>query len=111
VLLDGQGTAHIPDSDGGAIDGTAEGDRAVGPMQFIPEAWNNWHVDANRDGVDDPQNVFDAALASANYLCRAAGDVGTRDGWLAGIAAYNPSLEYLNRVADAATRYASAVNP
>src|SRR5690606_31253576 len=45
VALDGQGVALIEDSDGGDIDGDSELDRAVGPMQFIPQAWRNWHID------------------------------------------------------------------
>ncbi|TPX02837.1 murein transglycosylase, partial [Schumannella luteola] len=65
VALDGDGVALIPDSDGGAIDGDAEADRAVGPMQLIPEAWRNWHVDGGGDGVEDPQNIDDAVLAAA----------------------------------------------
>jgi hypothetical protein len=36
IALDGSTTALIPDTDDGAIDGDAEFDRAVGPMQFIP---------------------------------------------------------------------------
>ena len=106
--LVGQGTDDIPDSDGGAIDGDASTDRAVGPMQFIPEAWGNWHIDANGDGVEDPQNVFDAAMATANYLCRAAGEVADRAGWLRAVAAYNSSVAYANTVAAAAERYAAA---
>ncbi len=106
--LVGDGTDVIPDSDGGQIDGDATTDRAVGPMQFIPEAWRNWHIDANGDGVEDPQNIYDASVATANYLCRAAGELGTRDGWLAGIASYNSSVAYADKVADAANSYADA---
>ena len=35
-------------------------DRAVGPMQLIPQTWRNWHTDGNGDGVEDPQNIDDA---------------------------------------------------
>jgi membrane-bound lytic murein transglycosylase B len=106
VPLDGDGVASIPDSDGGAIDGDATVDRAVGPMQMIPGAWRNWHVDANRDGVEDPQNIDDAALAAVHYLCRAGGDLSTRDGWRTGILAWNHSETYLQDVAGWANRYA-----
>ncbi|WP_349899767.1 lytic transglycosylase domain-containing protein [Parafrigoribacterium soli] len=107
VALDGNGFANVPDSDGGAIDGDVAGDRAVGPMQFLPDSWRNWHVDANGDGVEDPQNLFDATMAAAHYLCRAAGTLGTHDGWERGILAYNSSHQYLNDVMDAANRYAT----
>jgi membrane-bound lytic murein transglycosylase B len=109
VALDGEGTAHVPDSDSGAIDGDAAADRAVGPMQLIPQAWRNWHVDAGGDGVEDPQNIDDAVTAAANYLCRASADMSGAEGWRAGIAAYNASGVYRQTVADAANRYAASV--
>jgi len=109
VALDGVGVALIPDSDGGEIDGDAEADRAVGPMQFIPEAWRNWHVDGGGDGVEDPQNIDDAVLAAANYLCRASTAFDTEDGWRAGIRAYNSPEVYLGTVARFAIGYADAV--
>jgi membrane-bound lytic murein transglycosylase B len=107
VALDGVGFAQVPDSDGGAIDGDTEGDRAVGPMQFLPQSWRNWHTDAGGDGVEDPQNIYDATMAAAHYLCRAAGTLGTHDGWQVGVLAYNSSRQYLNDVMDAANRYAA----
>ena len=106
VAHDAAATAHIPDSDGGAIDGDAEFDRAVGPMQLIPQTWKNWHVDGNGDGVEDPQNIDDAVVATSNYLCRASGDMAGRDGWRAGVGAYNSSDFYIRSVADAANQYA-----
>ena len=106
VALAGGDTAHIPDSDGGAIDGDAEFDRAVGPMQLIPQTWRNWHIDANFDGVEDPQNIDDATMATANYLCRASGDMTTETGWRAGIAAYNGAESYIRKVAAAGVSYA-----
>jgi membrane-bound lytic murein transglycosylase B len=107
VALDGVGFAHVPDSDGGVIDGDTTGDRAVGPMQFLPQSWRNWHTDANGDGVENPQNIFDATMAAAHYLCRAAGTLGTHDGWERGVLAYNSSRQYLNDVMDATNRYAA----
>ncbi|MEX1078172.1 MAG: lytic transglycosylase domain-containing protein [Homoserinimonas sp.] len=107
IALDGAATAHIPDSDAGAIDGDAEYDRAVGPLQLIPGTWRNWHVDGNGDGVEDPHNIDDAAVAATNYLCRASGNLASGDGWRAGIAAYNRSTSYAVAVADAANRYAA----
>ena len=109
VALDGDGVALVPDSDGGEIDGTADADRAVGPMQLIPEAWRNWHVDGSGDGVEDPQNIDDAVLAATNYLCRASTAFDTEDGWRAGIRSYNSPEVYLGTVAEYAIRYAEAV--
>ena len=110
VPLVGVGTADIPDSDDGAIDGDPLSDRAVGPMQLIPQTWRNWHVDAGADGVEDPQNIDDAALAAANYLCRSSGAMDTEDGWRAAISAYNSSESYLRNVAAAAVSYNAAVD-
>ncbi|MFT4122603.1 MAG: lytic transglycosylase domain-containing protein [Microbacteriaceae bacterium] len=110
--LSGDGTEHIPDSDEGKFDGDAEYDRAMGPMQMIPQSWRNWRTDASGDGVQDPQNIDDEAMAAANYLCRATVDaVGSPDmvseaGWRAGIAAYNAAPSYLQAVARAANAYA-----
>jgi len=69
--LDGSlaGTAVIADSDGGALDGDAAYDRAVGPMQFLPGTWRSWGRDGNGDGVVNPHNVYDAATAAGVYLC------------------------------------------
>ena len=107
IALDGSSTDRITDSDDGAVDGDAEYDRAVGPMQLIPQTWRNWHVDANADGVEDPQNIDDATLASANYLCRASGDMANEAGWHAGIAAYNSDPDYAVTIAGAGSRYRS----
>ena len=105
IALEGGATAHIPDSDQGAVDGDAEFDRAVGPMQLIPQTWRNWHADANGDGVEDPQNIDDATMASANYLCRASGDMATEEGWTAGITAYNSDPAYIVKIATAGSAY------
>jgi membrane-bound lytic murein transglycosylase B len=107
IALEGGATAHIPDSDQGAVDGDAQFDRAVGPMQLIPQTWRNWHADANGDGVEDPQNLDDATMASANYLCRASGDMATEAGWTAGITAYNSDPAYAVIIAGAGSRYRS----
>jgi hypothetical protein len=108
IALDGGNTAEITDTDDGGIDGDTEFDRAVGPMQLIPQTWRNWHVDAGADGVEDPQNIDDAALAAANYLCRSSTAMDTEDGWRAAISAYNSSDTYLSNVAAAAVSYTEA---
>lgn len=110
VPLAGGALANIPDTDGGAIDGDASIDRAVGPMQLIPEAWRNWHVDGNADGVQDPQNIDDATLAAAAYLCR-AGDrrLGSEAGWRKAVLAYNGSQRYLRDVIRYSARYGTDV--
>lgn len=114
TLSGGEGVEHIPDSDAGTIDGDADYDRAVGPFQLIPQTWRNWHTDGNGDGVEDPQNIDDAAMATANYLCRAASGAGvwldTEAGWRIAIASFNSPPVYLDSVATYAVDYAHATS-
>ena len=105
VALNGDGVAIVPDSDGGAIDGDADADRAVGPMQLIPQTWRNWHTDGNGDGVQDPQNIEDAVMATTNYLCRASTALDTEAGWRGAVSAYNSAPSYLRKVARFAVGY------
>lgn len=105
--LDGNGTASIPDTDDGALDGDPTWDHAVGPMQFIPSTWATWATDGNGDGTADPSAIDDAALAAAHYLCAAGGDLTTGAGWTAAVTAYNHSEEYVRAVHDQADRYAA----
>ncbi len=108
VPLDGNGVQTIADTDGGEIDGDPTIDRAVGPMQIIPQTWRSWAFDGSGDGVPDPHNISDASVAAADYLCHQAGELVTPEGWRAGIAAYNAGGDYLRDVAAAAQRYADA---
>lgn len=90
--LDGSnGYARIPDGNGGY-------DRAIGPMQFIPSTWAVWGADGNGDGVKDPNNVFDAALAAGDYLCAVGGDMSVPADMDRAILGYNHSQDYLNTV-------------
>ena len=104
----GDGVEHIPDSDGGTIDGDATIDRASGPFQFIPQTWRNWHTDASGDGVEDPQNIQDAAMATANYLCRVSIHIDTEAGWIAAVSGFNSPQSYRDTVARYAVAYADA---
>ncbi len=107
VPLAGGAVANIPDTDGGAIDGDPTIDRAVGPMQLIPQTWRNWHTDANGDGIQNPQNIDDATMAAAHYLCRAGAQrLGKESGWRKAVLAYNGSNVYLDDVIRYATGYA-----
>ncbi|WP_172385448.1 lytic transglycosylase domain-containing protein [Streptomyces sp. MNP-20] len=97
-VLDGNGFAKITDTDGGAFDGDTTHDRAVGPMQFIPSTWASSGKDGNGDGKKDPNNIYDAALAAAHYLCGNDRDLAVKDDLHAAILSYNRSTEYLNTV-------------
>jgi hypothetical protein len=107
--LDGNGFAAIPDTDGGRLDGDPVWDRAVGPMQFIPSTWANWSADGNGDHRADPNNVYDASLATARYLCAANRDLGTPQGLNEAIFSYNPATSYRNLVLAWMSTYGSGV--
>jgi hypothetical protein len=105
--LDGSGPfALIRDSDGGRFDGDPDVDRAVGPMQFLPSTWLQWGADADGDGVADPQDVDDAALGTARYLCASGGRVDTARGMIAAVYSYNHSYDYVRAVLTVAAEYA-----
>ncbi|MFF7103243.1 lytic transglycosylase domain-containing protein [Streptomyces nigra] len=96
--LNGAGFANISDTDGGAYDGDARYDRAVGPMQFIPSTWKWAGRDGNGDGRKDPNNVYDAALAAGHYLCRFDWNLAEQADLDRAILSYNNSRDYLNLV-------------
>lgn len=110
IPLDGSpGVKAIPDTDGGRLDGDTTWDRAVGAMQFLPTTWARWGVRASGDGAaPDPQNIDDAALSAATYLCASGGDLSMAEGWWRAVLTYNESVTYGRNVFDGADAYARA---
>lgn len=107
IALDGRpGVALITDTDGGRLDFDATYDRAVGPMQFIPGTWAGFGADGNGDGVVDPHNLYDAALAAARYLCAGAGDLSQPLDRQQAVLRYNHSQAYVDLVTSLADAYA-----
>ncbi|MHA7649402.1 lytic transglycosylase domain-containing protein [Mycobacterium sp. ML4] len=123
--VDARGTATNPIY-GPALDGTLPGNevimqrdqgnrvtyaRAMGPMQFLPGTWARYAVDGDGDGIPDPQNLFDATLAAARYLC--SGGLNLRDPSqvMASILRYNNSMSYAQNVLGWAAAYATGVVP
>jgi membrane-bound lytic murein transglycosylase B len=107
VPLDGTGgVQNVPDSDGGRFDGDPTHDRAVGPMQFLPSTWASYGADAMGTGHPDPENINDAALAAAHYLCVGGRDMGTPVDWWSGLLSYNDSDVYGQKVFGLADTYA-----
>ena len=97
--LTGHGaTSRIGDTDAGLLDGDQRFDRAVGPMQFIPSTWTVVGVDADGDGRRDPQDIDDASLATAVYLCSGSDDLATRAGPARVVYRYNHSKAYVDLV-------------
>jgi hypothetical protein len=97
-LLDGGPFAVIRDSDGGSYDGASDFDRAMGPLQFLPGTWSWAGRDGDGDGRRDPQNVFDAASATADYLCHGGRDLARSGDLRAAVLSYNQSGAYHSAV-------------
>ncbi|MFG3699879.1 lytic murein transglycosylase [Micromonospora sp. NPDC047620] len=107
--LDGQGNRmRIPDTDGGRLDKDTTFDRAIGPMQFIPTTWQEIGADADNDGVKDPHDLDDAALAAGNYLCKGSRNLTIPADWWNAILSYNDVRKYAQDVFDTANRYGQA---
>ncbi|MGH3506011.1 MAG: lytic murein transglycosylase [Nocardioidaceae bacterium] len=108
--LNGAGAvAAIRDTDNGRLDGDKVWDRAVGPMQFIPSTWAGMGVDGDGDGVRDPNDFDDAALATALYLCSGYVDMTVLSSARAAIMRYNQSEEYVDLVLTIANAYDSGI--
>jgi murein DD-endopeptidase MepM/ murein hydrolase activator NlpD len=67
---------------------------AVGWMQFMPDTWLRWGMDASGDGIADPWNAEDAVHAAARYLAAAEG----RTDISRAIFAYNHAQWYVDEV-------------
>ncbi len=101
------GMPFIHDTDGGRLDGDPTSDRAVGPMQFIPGTWAGYGTDADGNGVANPQDVDDAALSAARYLCAGGGDLSTRQGQVQAVFRYNHAMSYVDEVLALSEAYAT----
>lgn len=109
-VLDGDPFAAIADTDGGALDGNTEWDRAVGPMQFIPSSWGIYGLDGNGDEIANPHNLYDAAYAAAEHLCRGHARLQNDANYRQSLFGYNRSAVYGSDVMAARSRYAAAVS-
>lgn len=108
VRLDGTGgTMRIVESEQADLADDDGVTRAMGPMQFIPETWRLYGVDSNNDGKVDVDNIDDAALSAAGYLCWNGKNLATPRGWITALYGYNDSTQYARAVRDWATAYAA----
>ena len=74
---------------------------AIGWMQFMPDTWYRWGVDADGDGVADPWNPTDAVYSAARYLAAAGGATDISRA----VYAYNHADWYVNEVLGLAQLY------
>jgi cell wall-associated NlpC family hydrolase len=74
---------------------------AVGWMQFMPSTWARWGLDANGDGIADPDNPTDAIFSAARYLAGCGGQFDIA----AAVHCYNHSNAYVRDVLGLAAQY------
>jgi cell wall-associated NlpC family hydrolase len=74
---------------------------AVGWMQFMPSTWARWGLDANGDGVADPDNATDAIFSAARYLAGCGGQFDIARA----VYCYNHATWYVNEVLGLASLY------
>ena len=98
--------AQIDDTDQGVLDDRPLWDRAVGCFQFIPGTWPEWACDGDNDGVEDPQDVDDAACAAGRKLA-SHGDLAQPGVLREALLAYNRSDAYVAEVLAQMNTYAS----
>ncbi|MBC7277704.1 MAG: lytic transglycosylase domain-containing protein [Nocardioides sp.] len=110
--LNGAGNyAAIHDTDNGLYDRDTVYDHAVGPMQFIPSTWTYAGADGDGDNRRDPQDIDDAAVATAAFLCAGTEDVSTTSGANAAVYRYNQSDTYVEAVQKIAGQYRNGEFP
>lgn len=74
---------------------------AIGWMQFMPDTWARWGLDANGDGIADPWNAEDAIYSAARYLAATGGAAD-----IAGaVFSYNHAQWYVDEVLQLAQQY------
>jgi hypothetical protein len=78
---------------------------AIGWMQFKPSTWATYGVDADGEGVENPDDPWDAIFAAARYL-RASGAPGD---WQTALFAYNHAEWYVAEVLADAQRLQGAM--
>ena len=78
-------------------------------MQFLPTTWERWGERSGADGAaPDPQDIDDAALSAASYLCASGGDLSSAAGWWEAVLTYNGRSPTAATCSDGADAYAKA---
>ncbi|NGZ99475.1 lytic transglycosylase domain-containing protein [Nocardioides sp. W3-2-3] len=99
------GRSRVDDTDGGALDRNRRWDAAVGPLGLLPATWATVAVDADGDGVRDPQDLDDATLAASVLLCAGGHDLGKPAALRAALTSYHRTKGFAAAVLALVTRY------
>lgn len=105
-LLDGKGgRPEVKDTDAGAFDGDSRFDRAMGPLHLMPTIWRAQAIDADDDGILDPYDLDDAALALARLLCSGTQDLSNATGWNTAVGRFHGGTTYARSIFTIANDY------
>ncbi|KQZ75436.1 hypothetical protein ASD66_03510 [Nocardioides sp. Root151] len=69
VLNGRRGLGSFADTDAGTLDRNQRWDAPVGALALMPSTWSTVAVDADGDQRRNPQDIDDAALGAAVFLC------------------------------------------
>ncbi|GAA4822992.1 lytic transglycosylase domain-containing protein [Nocardioides caeni] len=100
------GRAAVSDTDGGKLDRRKRWDASVGPFALLPTTWSSVAVDGDGDGVRNPQDFDDAALATAVLLCASGRDLSRPRVLAKVLRDLHPARGYARTVLALAARYA-----
>ncbi|MFW0791393.1 hypothetical protein [Gordonia sp. CPCC 205333] len=98
-------SAPPADTDAGRYDGNQLLDVTMGPMQILPSRWEQFATDADNNGKAEPDNIDDASLTAARFLCAAGGDLSKSDGWTAALNQFNATPGFAAKVHAIAALY------
>ncbi|HEU4511825.1 MAG TPA: hypothetical protein VFR87_01835 [Nocardioidaceae bacterium] len=86
------------ESDHGRSDTGVLSDRSAGPMKIRPTTWNEVGVDGDGDGTRSVEDLDDAALAVAVYLCSGSEDLRAPGALESALDRWNESEAFLTAV-------------
>jgi cell wall-associated NlpC family hydrolase len=92
-MLRGLVGAPVPDTDLGLLDGNAEADVRIGPMQLLPAHWSEFHHSETVAALT-PNWIYASSVATGAMLCSATDDLTTDSGIHRALVSFtgNPSL-------------------
>lgn len=100
--LDGKhGRGLLRDTDDGKLDRDRIWDAPVGALGLVPSTWSSVAVDSDSDGRREPQDVDDAALGAAVFLCSKLAAADLREA----LASYHRAPRFVSTVLALAARY------
>jgi hypothetical protein len=104
--LNGRGRRpRMRDTDAGSLDGNSRWDAPTGPMGLLPSTWSVVAVDSDGDGKRNLQDVDDAALGVAVFVCNGGRDLSVRAELRAALRSLNPTPGYARLVMSLARSY------